>query len=273
MSYRRSVRVGSAVLLVIAAGAFSAYALGQGGSTGVDLATEKTDSPDPVQVGQQLVYTIKVTNQGTADATGVTVTDELPSSVDFVSASNQCSFNQGTRTVTCSIGNLAAGASQSVQIRVRPREDGKITNRATATASENDVSPSNDRGTARTTVNPQPGPVPTCAGRPATIVDRNGNDPVTGTPGNDVILTGRRDDEIRARRGNDLVCAGLGGDLVIGGPGDDQLRGGGGADALRGARDDDQLFGGRRRDRLNGGSGEDACDGGPGRDRELRCES
>jgi uncharacterized repeat protein (TIGR01451 family) len=272
MSYRRRLVAGSVGLLVIVWAALAAYAVGQGGQTGVDLATEKTDNPDPVEVGEQLVYTIKVTNQGTADATGVTVTDELPSSVDFVSASNGCSFNQGNRSVTCSIGNLAAGASQSVQIRVRPREDGKLTNRATAAATENDVSPSNDRSTARTTVN-QPGAAASCAGQAATIVDRQGNDPVIGTAGRDVIVTGRSDDEIRARRGDDLVCAGLGGDLAIGGPGDDQLRGGGGADTLRGARDNDQLFGGRRADRLNGGSGNDGCDGGPGRDRQVRCES
>lgn len=271
MNSRRIIRAGSLVAAIAVSGMFSALALG--GQPGVDLATEKTDSPDPVQVGEELVYTIQVANQGTAGATGVTVTDELPSSVDFVSASNQCSLNQATRVVTCSLGALAAGAVQDVRITVRPREDGRVTNRATAEATEDDSNPSNDRGTARTEVNPPPGPSPTCAGEPATIVDRQGNDPVLGTPGPDVIVTGQRDDEIRSRRGDDIVCAGLGADLAIGGPGDDQLRGGGGGDVLRGARDNDQLFGGRRRDRLNGGIGNDACDGGPGRDIERRCES
>jgi uncharacterized repeat protein (TIGR01451 family) len=271
---RRNVRAASVTLLLVASGTFSAYALGQGGGqTGVDLATTKTDSPDPVQVGQELVYTIQVTNQGTANASGVTVTDELPQGVDFVSASNECGFNQATRTVTCNLGNLNSGQSDSVEITVRPQQEGRVTNRATAAATENDTDPSNDRATARTTVNPAPGAGAACGGRPATIVDTQGNDPVLGTPGNDVIKTGRRDDEIRARGGNDIVCSGLGGDLAIGGGGNDELRGGGGADVLRGRSGDDELFGGRRRDRLNGGADTDACDGGPGRDRELNCES
>jgi len=51
-----------------------------------DLAVSKTDSPDLVAVGDLLSYTVTVNNAGVGDATGVTLTDTLPTEVDFVSA-------------------------------------------------------------------------------------------------------------------------------------------------------------------------------------------
>jgi len=54
--------------------------------TQADLSLTKADSPDPVTTGQQLTYTLAVTNNGPASVTGVTVTDPLPGGVSFVSA-------------------------------------------------------------------------------------------------------------------------------------------------------------------------------------------
>jgi uncharacterized repeat protein (TIGR01451 family) len=50
------------------------------------LAIAKSGSPDPVQAGGLLTYTILVENTGNADATGVTVTDTIPANTAFVSA-------------------------------------------------------------------------------------------------------------------------------------------------------------------------------------------
>ncbi|MGH2670667.1 MAG: beta-propeller fold lactonase family protein, partial [bacterium] len=51
-----------------------------------DLSLTMADSPDPVVKGSPLTYTLTVTNQGPATATGVTLQDPLPSDVTFVSA-------------------------------------------------------------------------------------------------------------------------------------------------------------------------------------------
>src|SRR5207247_11469347 len=48
-----------------------------------DLSIVKTDSPDPVQSGQELTYTLTVTNNGPDVATDTVVTDSLPSRVTF----------------------------------------------------------------------------------------------------------------------------------------------------------------------------------------------
>jgi uncharacterized repeat protein (TIGR01451 family) len=52
------------------------------------LLLEKADNPDPIQVGETTAYTVKVTNQGTADDTHVKVVVEFPAELDPVSASN-----------------------------------------------------------------------------------------------------------------------------------------------------------------------------------------
>ncbi len=50
------------------------------------LAVAKSDSPDPVAQGAELVYTIVVTNTGTVTASQVIVTDTTPTGTVFVSA-------------------------------------------------------------------------------------------------------------------------------------------------------------------------------------------
>ena len=52
-----------------------------------DLSITIGDSPDPVIVGDTLTYTLTAINNGPGDATGVTLTDRLPTGVTFVSAS------------------------------------------------------------------------------------------------------------------------------------------------------------------------------------------
>jgi len=47
------------------------------------LSISKTDTPDPVQAGGLLTYTIVVHNSGNADATGATITDTTPANTTF----------------------------------------------------------------------------------------------------------------------------------------------------------------------------------------------
>jgi uncharacterized repeat protein (TIGR01451 family) len=122
---------------------------------GADLALTKSASPDPAQVGSALTYTLTATNNGPAPATGVTVTDTLPSGATFDSATaNQGSCDHAGGVVTCALGSLASGASATVTIGVLPTASAVVTNTATVTASESDPQPSSNTATAITTVNP-----------------------------------------------------------------------------------------------------------------------
>ncbi len=54
-----------------------------------------TDTPDPVAVGSQLLYQIVVSNPASTDATGVVVTQTLPTGVTFVTASPGADLDLG----------------------------------------------------------------------------------------------------------------------------------------------------------------------------------
>jgi uncharacterized repeat protein (TIGR01451 family) len=118
-----------------------------------DLVVTKTDSPDPVAVGSTLTYTVNVTNNGPADATGVTLTDTLPAGVTFVSATpSQGSCTHSGGTVTCPLGTLANGAMASVTITVTPTATGILTNTASVTSATPDPQADNNSASASTGV-------------------------------------------------------------------------------------------------------------------------
>ena len=234
-----------------------------------DLAVTTTDSPDPVVEGAELTYTVTISNLGPESASGVTLTDELSSQVQFVSASaSQGSCDIKGKTVTCELGMLAVGDA-TVTIKVTPKKAGQLTNSASVAIAQGDDDPgsANNTDTETTTVNAAGGGGggaggATCGGRAATQVGTGGPDTLVGTPGGDVIKAKAGNDVIRGLQGNDIVCAGGGKDTLKGAAGNDRLKGGAGRDLLRGAGGSDDLL---------GGPGRDVCKGGPGRDTERSC--
>jgi uncharacterized repeat protein (TIGR01451 family) len=249
-----------------------------------NLQVKKTDSPDPVRVGQQLTYTIAVEDLGPSPATGVTVTDNLPKTVSLVSATGPagaCAVQGGK--VTCPMGSIKpigvnyGGAAATASVVVVPHSAGTIHNIASVKGDQKDPAIGNNKSTAYTHVLA----APTCHGVPATISGTAGDDELIGTPGPDVIAALGGNDLIVSEAGRDLICAGGGNDYVgagtaadkvFGGAGRDRLLGRGGPDLLKGGAGNDVLKGGRGSDRLRGGSGFDKCTGGPGLDSVRGCE-
>jgi len=119
-----------------------------------DLSITKSDLPDPVTVGQNLTYDIRVTNNGPSNATDVTLTDTLPGEVTFVSADpEQGSCSESAGTVTCDLGLLANGAEVQVTVIVTPTSLGIIiTNSAQVAGTESDPDSSNNGVTETTRV-------------------------------------------------------------------------------------------------------------------------
>jgi uncharacterized repeat protein (TIGR01451 family) len=123
-----------------------------------DLAVTKTDAPDPAQVGQNLTYTIVVTNNGPQTATGVTAIDQLPKNAGFGSATTTkgtCTLKPKKRQVDCSIGDMLSGESVTIVITVKPTQKGTITNTVSVSAaSPPDSNTANNTATATTVVRP-----------------------------------------------------------------------------------------------------------------------
>jgi uncharacterized repeat protein (TIGR01451 family) len=129
-----------------------------------DLALSGSAIPDTATAGQPLTYTFGVVNNGPSTATGVRVTDALPSELRFEAATDGCTESGGT--VTCDVGALTSGASKDLQITVTPQQPGTFTNEAQASSDAQDPDSSNDKadvvtsvGPAPTTSNPSSGPL------------------------------------------------------------------------------------------------------------------
>jgi uncharacterized repeat protein (TIGR01451 family) len=115
-----------------------------------DVSVAVSDAPDPAVAGEDLTYTIQVTNNGPSTATGVVIADSLPASVAFVSASAGCAL--AAVEVQCAVGSLAPGASAAVAVVVRPGAAGALANTVSVGAAETDPSPANNTATAMTAV-------------------------------------------------------------------------------------------------------------------------
>ncbi|MFN2545116.1 MAG: sortase [Actinomycetota bacterium] len=118
-----------------------------------DLAITNVDSPDPAKVSHPLTYTLTVTNSGPSDATAVHVDDPLPAGVTFVSATpSQGICSEFLGLVGCDLGDVAAGATATIDVVVTPTAPGPLTDTATVSSATGDPDPSNDSDTASTTV-------------------------------------------------------------------------------------------------------------------------
>jgi uncharacterized repeat protein (TIGR01451 family) len=124
-------------------------------SSGADLSITNADSPDPITADSTLTYTLTVNNAGGSNATNVTVSDPLPATVEFTSATPSQGSCSGTATVTCSLGTINNGGSATVTIKVVPVQPGSISSTASVSATESDPNPANNSATATTTVNAQ----------------------------------------------------------------------------------------------------------------------
>src|SRR5262249_50588048 len=108
-------------------------------------------APAAVAAGQQFTYTLSVHNGGPSDATGVAVTDQLPTGATFQSASTGCTNASGT--VTCTVGNLANGANATATIVVTaPHNAATLTHPARVAGTPPDPNTANNPATATTTV-------------------------------------------------------------------------------------------------------------------------
>ncbi len=146
----------------------------------VDLALDVTAlAPNPAVLGvntaSYLVHVINNNNGNPAVGTNVLITDTLPISSTFITATIQYagtgSCQQASGVVTCSLTSLGAGSNNYVTIVVSPTALGVLTDTATTSADQVDPNPANNMAAAAVTVIsglPSPTPSGTATNTPTT---------------------------------------------------------------------------------------------------------
>ncbi len=123
-----------------------------------DLEVVKTVNDTTPDVGQQITYTITVSNNGPANATGVVVNDLLPSGVNFVSANaSQGSYNN--ESGIWNVGNLdnENSATLTIVVTVTGEQGQTITNTVSSSAEQEDGNSQNSADSQAVTVNTSSG--------------------------------------------------------------------------------------------------------------------
>ena len=95
-----------------------------------DLELTVAQSPALATVGNDLIYTVSLTNYGPSPATGVIITNILPPAADLAGVSNNFSgnFASNNGVLTFSTNTLAVGKGFSFNITVMPASQGTFTN-------------------------------------------------------------------------------------------------------------------------------------------------
>ncbi len=189
-----------------------------------DLSITKTDSTDPVTVGQPMFYTLTIHNDGPDTASNVVVVDNWPSafaSLDSVDPS-QGSCGLAGSVITCDLGDISSGGEATVTVNGTPTAVGQMVNSASVSSDAADPNPNDDEDTEDTVVDPPLGvsadleitisdsPDPVTAGQTLTVtldVTNNGPDNATNTVVVYDIPAGQEIDSVTPSQGNCNVTA------------------------------------------------------------------
>jgi uncharacterized repeat protein (TIGR01451 family) len=121
-------------------------------ATDADLAVSIGDAPDPVVVGDEVTYTVRVTNNGPAAASLVTARAAIPSGLTFAAGPGSTACAESGGVVECALGDLAPGSSVEAAIVATAVRSGQAQVTVDVSAFEIDNDPTNNSATATTTV-------------------------------------------------------------------------------------------------------------------------
>ncbi len=151
--WRRLLPVVCVLAIAAQFGAFGGRATG---IEYVDMTISKSELVDPVRIDDNITYRLDIRNRGLETARGVTVTDELPAGVVYVSANatdgGSCS---GGGTVVCSgFNSFFPGESGRVTIVVKTTATGSPRNVGRVSTTDYDYNSGNNSSSETTTVLP-----------------------------------------------------------------------------------------------------------------------
>ena len=118
-----------------------------------NLLISQSHSPEPARLHEPVTIVLTVTNQGPSIATQAVLTDDLPTSMTYVSSSSsQGSVQVAGSTLRGNLGSLAVGATATVRIILTPQALGSTVNSALVVAHEPNPNPDRARSSQAITV-------------------------------------------------------------------------------------------------------------------------
>lgn len=115
----------------------------------VDVSVSITPGVTSVLVGQNLSYTVLVSNAGPDPADNVVLTQELPGTAQFISA-NGCNAPV-TNTLACTVGTLTAGSNAVFTVTVKPQSTGNLSTNVSVTSDTYDPVSTNNTDSVQVT--------------------------------------------------------------------------------------------------------------------------
>lgn len=133
-------------------------------SENADIGVTKTSNPAaPAKAnrGDNITYTVVVTNIGPAASNGAQMVDDLPTGLTFVSATGGTCADDGGK-VTCAVGSLAKGVSKTFTIvaKVASNYAGTSVRNKAVVDAPGDPTPGNNESEVETPVDQPPPPPP-----------------------------------------------------------------------------------------------------------------
>ncbi|TKC09145.1 T9SS type B sorting domain-containing protein [Pedobacter frigoris] len=113
-----------------------------------DLVVRKTSEAKAISINDTFEYLIKVTNNGSSDATQVRIHDALPPEISLeqihIPTLGLADYNQSTKVVLWQIDKLNNGQSAELKIKTKALKSGIVKNTATISATETDPNLANN---------------------------------------------------------------------------------------------------------------------------------
>ena len=110
----------------------------------IDLAITKIVSNPRPNVGEEVTFTVTLTNNGPGDASGITISETEAAGLSFTSVTADAGLYESASGVW-TVPQLPAGASARLTVGATVDAPGAVTNTATITGSDQpDTNPSND---------------------------------------------------------------------------------------------------------------------------------
>jgi uncharacterized repeat protein (TIGR01451 family) len=119
-----------------------------------DLSVSKLSDPVELLIGESLTYTLFASNQGPSTATGVVLTDTLPSGLSLVSieeSKGTCSDIDG---IVCDLGDILPDENITITIVTTAIADGVLPNTVVIRSEITDLNPGDNLDSIETIVNP-----------------------------------------------------------------------------------------------------------------------